>query len=102
MTRKRYAANYGIALLLEAASFYGGFTYLTASRVPPVYRLIGVCIFFPLAALMAWWGGHVRLLAIGEHHYHYMQLFDTLPVRAFLGIFIVAVAAAVLVALNTF
>jgi hypothetical protein len=100
MTRKNHAASYGIALVLEAASFYGGFTFLLASLMPPVYRLIGICVCFPLAAFAAWWGGHIRLLAIGEKHYHYMQLFDTLPIRAFLGIILAAIVVAIMVLLG--
>jgi len=97
MTAKNHAPKYGIALVLEAAFFYGGFTYLLPSMVPPVYRLVGTCVLFPLAAIAAWWGGHIRLLAIGEKHYHFLQLFDTLPIRAFVGIILAAIVIAILV-----
>jgi hypothetical protein len=96
MTRKKYGAEYGIALALQAVFFYGGFFYALKTDLPPVYRLVDACVFFPLATIAAWWGGHTALMKRGEKHYAVLQLTETLPVRIFLGIILASVIIAIM------
>ncbi|KAA6461140.1 hypothetical protein DYQ86_12895 [Acidobacteria bacterium AB60] len=102
MAHSKSSTPYWFALLLETALLYSGFSLLLASMVPPVYRLIGTCVSFPLAGVAAWWGGHIALLRRGEKHYHYMQLFETLPVRAFIGLLFIAIVLAIVVVISAF
>jgi hypothetical protein len=95
-SRKNSTATYAASLALQALSFYCGFTWALDADIPPVYRLIAACVFFPLAAVSAGWGGHIALMRRGEKHYAVIQLFETLPIRIFLGIVFAAIVLAVI------
>jgi hypothetical protein len=94
-SRRKASASYWVALALQAVFFYGGFRYLLNTDIPPVYRLIASCVFFPLAVASAWWGGHIALMRRGEKHYAAVQLFETLPVRIFLGVVFASIVIAI-------
>lgn len=94
--------HYVAALLLQALFFYGGFRYLLAAETPPVFRLIAACVFFPLATAAAVWGGHIALHRKGEKHYGVFHLFETLPVRIFLGVVLAAIIVAIMQVADSF
>ena len=92
-------AQYIVALVLEAGLLYFAFSLALLGSLPPYYRLIGVVVLFPLAAVSAWWGGTVYLGRKHEIRQHPMLVFSTLPVRIFLG---VSLAAAVMSIIELF
>lgn len=96
MVRKNSLPSYFIALAMQLVFFYFGFQYLLNTDIPPVYRLIATCVFFPLAAAASIWGGHIALQRKGEKYYALLQLVETLPVRLFLGIVLGGIIVAVL------
>src|SRR5579863_4687554 len=95
-SRKNSTASYWVSLTLQALFFYSGFRVSLNADIPPVYRLIAACVFFPLAAVAAVWGGHIALMRRGEKHYAVIQMFETLPIRVFLGIILAAIILAVI------
>src|ERR1700740_2569255 len=95
-SRKNTTASYWASLALQALFFYSGFQIALNVDPPPVYRLIAACVFFPLAAAAAGWGGHIALMRRGEKHYAVIQMFETLPIRIFLGIVLAAIILAVI------
>ena len=95
-SRKNSRASYGVSLALQALCFYAAFTVALDGNKPPLFRLIAACVFFPLAAVAAGWGAHIALMRRGQKHYAFIQMFDTLPVRVFLGI----LAAIILAVIN--
>ena len=89
-------AQYVIALVLEAGLLYCGFSFVLMGYIPPHYRLIGVVVLFPLAGLAAWWGGTVYLGRKHEIREHPILVFNTLPVRIFLGVTLAAAVVSVM------
>jgi len=88
---------YVASLVLEAGLLYCGFSFASLGYVPPHYRLIGASVVFLMAAMAAWWGGHISLRRKGEKRQHPMLLFSTLPVRILLGVLLAAVVVSVFV-----
>ncbi len=101
-SRKNSTASYWFSLSLQTLFFYGGFSLALDADLPPVYRLIAACVFFPLAGVAAGWGGHIALMRRGEKHYAIIQMFETLPIRLFLGIVLAAIVLAVINLTSTF
>jgi hypothetical protein len=89
-------AQYIVALVLEAGLLYYAFSLALLGYIPPHYRLIGVLVLFPLAAMAAWWGGTVYLRRKHEIRQHPMLVFTTLPVRIFLGVSLAAAVVSVM------
>ena len=95
-------AHYVAALLLQALCFYCGFRFLLNTETAPVYRFAAMCLCFPLATAAAIWGGHIALIRRGEKHYGFFHLFETLPVRMFLGVVVAAIIVAIMQAADGF
>jgi hypothetical protein len=89
-------AQYIAAIVLEAGLLYYAFSLALLGDVPPHYRLVGVVVLFPLAAVSAWWGGTVYLRRKHEIRQHPMLVFTTLPVRIFLGVTLAAAVVSVM------
>lgn len=90
------SALYGVSLALEAGLLYCGFTFAMADEIPPYYRLIGVAVILPSAAVAAWWGGQLSLRRKGEIRQHPMLLVSTLPVRILMGALVAAIIVSIL------
>ena len=91
-----------LALVGEIVLLYYGISFLLFGYMPLRNRLIGSAIFFPLAALFAWWSGS---LLIGNRSIlpsNWIELFKTFPVILLLCVYSVAAAISILVLFGVF
>jgi hypothetical protein len=95
--KSTHQAWYALALVGEIVLLYYGFCFLLLGYIPLKHRLIGSAIFFPLAALAAWWGGSLFIGALPMERRNGAKLIKTFPVILLLCVCSAAAAITILV-----
>jgi len=82
---------YAFALAGEIFFLYAGFNFLLLGYMPPKHRFIGSAVFFPLAALTAWWGGWLSIRNFPPECRTEAKIIKTIPALVFLGVCLVTI-----------
>ncbi len=93
---------YALALVGEIALLYFGFSFLLLGYMPLEHRLIGSAVFFPLAALAAWWSGSLFVGNLPMELRNGTNLIKTFPMILLLCVYSAAAAISILVLLGVF
>jgi hypothetical protein len=91
---------YAFVLAGEIIFLYAGFNFLLLGYMPLKHRLIGGAVFFPLAALAAWYGGSLFIENLPIERRNGAKLIKTLPVILLLCVYSAAAAISILVLLG--
>jgi hypothetical protein len=100
--KSRRRALFALALVAEVVLLYYGFSFLLLGYTPLKHRLIGSAVFFPLAALAAWWSGSLFIRNLPTELRNGAKIIKTFPVILLLCVCSAAAAISILVLLGFF